>query len=186
MQPLGAVSVRMPFSATLPLTEAQGVTVVVELGTPPPTNPSTADAVPALQGVQTEGTLPPCSVMAAVPAAHLVQADAPTAGAKEPAAQKVQATAPFAAAKVPIGHCEQASAVEAPATRPKEPAGQSAGGWPLPGQYEPSGHGVDELAKPPGQKAPGGQKEQADRLVAPGTAENMAAGQGVGADAATQ
>ena len=87
LQPLGAVSVRMPPSAMLPLTEAQAVTVAVELGTPPPTNPSAADAVPALQGVQTEGTLPPCCVMAAVPAAHLVQADEPTAGAKEPAAQ---------------------------------------------------------------------------------------------------
>ena len=42
------------------------------------------------------------------------------------------------------------------------------------------------MADPLAQSAPGGQKAQADRLVAPGTAENMDAGQGVGADPARQ
>jgi len=87
LQPLGAVSVRMPFSPVVPLTEAQGVTVTVELGMPPPTKPSAAEAEPAPQGVQTDATLPPSCVRAAVPAAHLVQADEPTDAAKEPAAQ---------------------------------------------------------------------------------------------------
>jgi hypothetical protein len=45
---------------------------------------------------------------------------------------------------------------------------------------------VDELAAAPTQKMPGGQKEQADRLVAPGTDENIPAGQGAGAAAAAQ
>jgi len=98
----------------------------------------------------------------------------------------VQAREPLEAAKVPIGHCAQASAVEAPATRPKLPGGQGAGGWPPPGQYEPSGQGVAEVAEPPSQNAPGGQKAQADGLVAPGTAENCDAGQGVGAEPARQ
>jgi hypothetical protein len=81
VQPLGAVSVRTPFSPIVPLTEAQGVTVTVELGMPPPTKPSVAEAEPARQGVQTDATLPPSCVMAAVPAAHLVQTDEPTESA---------------------------------------------------------------------------------------------------------
>lgn len=87
MHPAGAVSVRAAFSATKPLTEAHGVTVTVELGMPPPTKPMTEDAEPAAQEVQMDGTEPPSCVMAAVPAAHLVQLLEPTAAAKDPAAQ---------------------------------------------------------------------------------------------------